>query len=165
MIESRLLLTLLVHRRTQEKYYQDHELSVEKQKKLVEEIYRIPFDNIPEDRRLYYLNIWFWPPWRFNDIVGFAEIEMETDWTVIGHLYLPEGRFSRQKPLLLNYACASADFEQNNLQSLREAIIEVTEQLQSILSKRKWRLEFSREWVNHTDFLAMIRAREKIHAC
>jgi hypothetical protein len=163
MSSRRLLLTLLIHQNTRDQYYHKHDLFVEKQKKWLEDIRQEPFDALPKDMQTYYQDSWFWPPWRFNDIVGFAEIELETDWTVIGHLYLPEGRASKisKKSLLLNYACASASSIQGNLQNLREAIISVTDQLQLILAECKWRLEFSQELVNYTDFLMMIRDREQ----
>jgi hypothetical protein len=158
-----LLLTLLIHRYPREKYYQKHDLDVAKQKKWLEGIRQESFDALPKDRQSQYLDQWFWLPWRFNDIVGFAEIELETDWTVIGHLYLPEGRYTpvKKKSLVLDYACASTQFEQNNLDSLRQAIIEVAEQMQSIVAKRKWNLEFDEEIVKYTDFLKMINERRK----
>ena len=161
MSQDNLLLTLLVHRYSREQYYHKHDLHVEKQKKWLEGIRKESFDNLPKDRQTYYLDGWFWPPWRFNDIAGFAEIEMETEWTVIGHLYLPEGRFTRveKKPILLNYACASAQFEQDNLNSLRQSIIEVAKQLQMIVAERKWLLEFREEMVKFTDFLEMMNER------
>jgi hypothetical protein len=161
--KENLLLTLLVHRYSREQYHQKHDLHVEKQKKWLEGIRQESFDALPKDRQSQYLDQWFWPPWRFNNIVGFAEIELETDSTVIGHLYLPEGRYTpvKKKSLLLNYACASAQFEPNNLNSLRQAIIEVEEQMQSIVAKRRWILEFDEEMVKYTDFLKMINERRK----
>jgi hypothetical protein len=163
MSRDNLLLTLLVHRYSREQYYHKHDLHVAKQKKWLEGIRKESFDSLPKDRQTYYLDQWFWPPWRFNNIAGFAEIEMETDWTVVGHLYLPEGRFMcvEKKSLLLNYACASAQFEQNNLSSLRQSIIEVAKQLQMIVAERKWRLEFDEEMVKYTDFLEIINERRK----
>ena len=157
----RVLLTLLIHQDTRYQYYHKHDLYVAEQKKRVEGFRQEPFDALSEEKQIHYLDTWFWPPWRFNNIVGFAEIELETDSTVVGHLYLPEGRATKveKKPLLLNFACASASFEQDNLQSLREAIVAVTEQLKSILAERNWKLEFSEESVYHTDYLMMIRER------
>jgi hypothetical protein len=78
-------------------------------------------------------------------------------------LYLPEGLYTpvKKKSLLLNYACASAQFEQNNLNSLRQAIVDVAEQMQSIVAERKWILEFAEEMVEYTDFLKMITERRK----
>ena len=163
MSKANLLLTLLVHRYSREQYYHKHDLHVAKQKKWLEGIRQESFNDLPQGRQTYYLDQWFWPPWRFNNIVGFAEIELETDWTVIGHLYLPEGRYTRveKKSLLLNYACASAQFEQNNLNSLRKSIVEVVKQMQSIVGERKWILEFDEEMVEYTDFLKMIDERHK----
>jgi hypothetical protein len=161
--KDNLLLTLLVHRYSREQYYHKHDFHVAKQKKWLEGTRKESFDDLPKERQMYFLDQWFWPPWRFNNIVGFAEIELETDSTVIGHLYLPEGRYSRveKKSLLLNYACASAQFEQNNLNGLRQSIIEVANQMQSIVAERKWRLEVDEEMVEYTDFLKMINERRK----
>ena len=159
MSNRRVLLTLFIHRRTREKYYREHDLYVAKQKLWLEEIRQEPFDSMPQDRQTHYLDTWFWPPWRFNDIVGFAEIELETSTELIGHLYLPEGRVTRatKKPLFLHYACASAQFEEDDLQSLRMALFEITQQLKSIVKERKWILEIREELINHADFLAMIK--------
>jgi hypothetical protein len=103
MSRRKVLLTLLIHRRTREKYYQEHNQHIAMQKAWLEEIRHEPFESMPKDRQTYYLDSWFWPPWRFNDIVGFAEIELETPTEIIGHLYMPE-RSTRvtKKPLLLN---------------------------------------------------------------
>jgi hypothetical protein len=162
MSGRKLLLTLLVHRQTRENYYRDHDLYVAKQKAWLEEIRQEPFDAMPEERQTYYLDTWFWAPWRFNNIVGFAEIELETQTDIVGHLYMPE-RMTRvtKKPLLLNYACAAAHFEKDDLQSLRTAIFKVIKQLKSMLKDRKWILEVNQELINHTDFLAMIKAMEE----
>jgi hypothetical protein len=72
---------------------------------------------------------------------------------------LPEGRVTRatKKPLFLHYACASAQFEEDDLQSLRMALFEITQQLKSIVKERRWILEIKDELINHTDFLAMIK--------
>lgn len=162
MNRENLLLTLLIHENTEKQYYHKHDLFVEKQKKMVEEIRHEPFDKLPKDRQEYYFDTWFWAPWRFNDIVGFAEIELETGWTIVGHLYLPEGRATRvrKKPLLLDYACVSCNFEENNLDSLRGAVITLADDLQSYISDRKWHLEFHTETVNHTDFYQMLKERK-----
>ena len=159
MSRENLLLTLLIHENTENQYYRKHDLFVEKQKKSVEKIRHKPFDELSRDRQEYYLDTWFWESWRFNNIVGFAEIEMETGWTIVGHLYLPRGRATRvrKKPLLLNYACVSFSFEENNLDSLREAIITLADDLQSYISDRKCYLEFHPEIVKHTDFYQMLK--------
>ena len=150
MSKRRVLLTLLILRRTRDRYYREHDLYVVKQKAWLEGIRQEAFDSMPQARQTYYLATWFWPPWRFNDIVGFAEIELETSTELIGHLYLPEGRVARatKKPLFLNYACASAQFEEDDLESLRKAVFEVAHQLRSIVKERKWILEIEKELVS-----------------
>jgi len=133
-----------------------------KTKEIVEKIRREPFDKLPKDRREYYFGAWFWAPWRFNDIVGFAEMELETGRTIVGHLFLPEGRATRvrKKPLLLDYSCVSCNFEENNLNSLRKAIITLAKDLQLYISDQKWYLEFHPEMVKHTDFYQMLKERK-----
>lgn len=162
MNKANLLLTLLVHGNTEKQYYHKHSLFVEKQKKNIEKIRNEPFDLLPNDRQEYYLDSWSWAPWRFNDIVGYAEIELETEWTIIGSLYLPEGRATKvsKKPLFLDYACVSCNFKEGNLDSLRKAIITLTEDLQAYISDRKWHLEFYPEMVNHIDFFQMLKERK-----
>lgn len=162
MSRANLLLTLLVHGNTEKQYYHKHDLFVEKQKKFIEKIRNEPFASFPKDRQEYYLDSWSWPPWRFNDIVGYAEIELETEWTIIGHLYLPEGRATKvtKKPLLLDYACVSCNFEEGNLDSIRKAIITLAEDLQENIADRKWHLEFYPEMVNYTDFFQLLKDRK-----
>jgi len=162
-MHRRRLLTLLIHRRTREQYKRDHDKFVAKQKRLLEALRGQPFDALPHERQVDYLDRWFWPPWRFNDLAGFAEIELETPWTVIGHMDLPEGRVAAatKKPLLLDYACTTANCEENDERSLRTAIIDVAKQLQQQLSKRKWRLEFDSAMLEYTDFLSTVAVNEE----
>lgn len=161
MSKRKVLLTLLIHRRTREKYQEAHERHVASQKAWLEEIRQEAFETLPEDRQMHYLDSWFWPPWRFNDIVGFAEIELENSTTIIAHLYMPD-RTTRvtKKPFLLNYACASAQFDESNLESLRNAIFDIIVQLKLLIKDRKWVLEINEELINHVDFLAMIKELE-----
>jgi len=162
MNRENFLLTLLIHENTENQYDHKYDLIVEKQKKIVEKIRHEPFDKPPKDRREYYFDTWFWAPWHFNGIVGFAEIELETGRTIVGHLFLPEGRATRvrKKHLLLDYSCVSCNFEENNLNSLRKAIITLANDLQSYISDRKWYLEFHPEMVKHTDFYQMLKERK-----
>jgi len=66
--------------------------------------------------------------------VGFAEIEVETSTSIIAHLYMP-ARTTKvtEKPFLLIYACASAHFDENDLQSLRNAIFDIIAQLKLLI--------------------------------
>lgn len=161
MSKRKVLLTLLIHRRTREKYQDEHEQYIESQKVWLEEIHQESFESLPEDRQIHYLNSWSRPPWRFNDIVGFAEVELENSTSMIAHLYVPD-RTTRvtKKPFLLNYACASAHFDENNLKSLRSAIFDIIAQLELLIKDRKWVLEVNSELINHVDFLAMIEELE-----
>jgi hypothetical protein len=163
MIKTNLLLTLFIHRFSRETYYQKFDDWVGKQKALVESAWNEPFSNLPEERQLYFRNQWFWAPWRYNNLVGFAEIVMETDWTIIASLYLKRGRYSFNKPFLLDYdfACASENFEPGNLKSLQEAIKDISKQIEEIIKPKRWVLEFDDAIVNNTDFFKMIEEGKK----
>jgi len=163
MYKENLLLTLLIHQHSQENYYKKHSEYVEKQKKIIEQIWKIPFTDINEERRIYYLSGWFWAPWRYNNIAGFGEIIKETDWTLIGNLYLPKGRYSPKKGYYLNYACASCDFEDRNIDSLRKAIIEISKQFKQIIKPKRWILEVDETIINHTDFFALLEERQNLN--
>ncbi len=158
-----ILLTLFIHRRSREHYYRDHDQFVAKQKSSLESLRGEPFDALPDERQTWYLDRWFWPPWRFNDLVGFAEIELETSRTVIGHLYLPKGRITTatKKPLLLQYASASTNFDEDDAASLHTAIVDVARQLQQRVSSRRWRLEFDPGRLKYIGFLSLIAARDE----
>jgi hypothetical protein len=159
--KRKILLTLLMHRRTGEKYQEAHEQHIAGQKAWLEEIQGESFESLPEERQIHYLTSWSWPPWRFNDIVGFAEVELENSTSIIAHLYMPD-RTTRvtKKPFLLNYACASAHFDENSLKSLRSAIFDIIAQLELLIKDRKWVLEVNSELINHVNFLAMIEEFE-----
>ena len=60
------------------------------------------------------------------------------------------------KPLDVNSACASAEFEPGNLSNLRDAIFDIVDHLRAFIQERKWVLEFHPDMVNYTDFLALI---------
>jgi len=162
MSHTNLLLTLFIHRYSREHYYKKFDEWVEKQKAFIESIWKEPFTNLPEERQSYYRNQWFWAPWRYNNLVGFAEIVLENDWTIISNLYLKRGRYSYKKPFLLeyDYACASAEFEPGDIESLREAIFDIAKQIEVIIKPKKWKLEFDEAVVSQTNFFAILEERK-----
>jgi hypothetical protein len=91
---AKLMATLLVHLRTQQQYEQEAEAGWVKKWNAV----RAPFETEDEfyARRAEHSAHWRWPPWRFNDIVGFVEVIYDggTRLMTIGHL--PRKRISRQ---------------------------------------------------------------------
>ena len=96
--------------------------------------------------------------------MGFAEIVLENDWTIIANLYLKRGRYSYKKPFLLDYdyACATEHFEPGNLKSLQNSIREITKQIKRHIRPKRWVLEFDEAVVNNTDFFAILEERKRI---
>jgi hypothetical protein len=39
---------------------------------------------------------WFWPPWRYNDIVGYVRVYYDGGERILADAYLPKKRISRQ---------------------------------------------------------------------
>ena len=163
MSYTNLLLTLFIHQYSRENYYKKYDEWVDKQKAFIESIWKDSFSTLPEERQLYYRNLWFWVPWRYNNLVGFAEIVLETEWTIIASLFLKRGRYSIKKPFLLDYdyACASENFEPGNLKSLQEAIIDISKRIEEIIKPKRWVLEFDEAVVNNTNFIKILEERKK----
>jgi hypothetical protein len=154
------LLTLLVHQRTKEKYYKDHEHYIQKEMKKVEKNHGEPFQELARKHpNLFSKDNWFWAPWRFNNIVGFVEIRLENPWTIIADLYQQDGRYYRKKPYLLNYATSSIEFIPNNLNSLQKSIEELIKELDKLFSIKHYVLEYDLVLINHIDFLEVLKRR------
>lgn len=78
------LITLLIHHYSYEKYYQRHDEYVEKENKKS----GVPFEQLSEISRKRREDLWWWPPWKFNDIVGFIEIGMDIGDYLTADIYL-----------------------------------------------------------------------------
>ena len=91
---AKLIATLLVHLRTQEQYEREAEADWEKKWNAV----RAPFETDGEfyARREEQSATFRWPPWRFNDVVGFVEIIYDGGTRLMSIGHLPKERISRQ---------------------------------------------------------------------
>ena len=75
MLVRYVLLTLPIHRRSFAEYYQDHDQEVRaRREELEREWGGQPFDELPVHIRIAWKDRWYWPPWYFNDIVGYLKI-------------------------------------------------------------------------------------------
>ena len=97
---ERTLLTLLVHLRNREQYYDEHTAFVEKQWRDLRQTNALlsdeEFDAWRERHRSEQEARWFWPPWRYNDIVGYVRVYYDGGQRVVAEAYLPKKRISRQ---------------------------------------------------------------------
>lgn len=107
MILRYLLLTLPIHRRSRDKYYRDHDRYVEHEKAWLESShgslgYR--FEQLTPQMQAQWESSWWWPPWRFNDIIGYLDIGMDISDCMTAEIYLrqkcfPRASRERQRPL------------------------------------------------------------------
>lgn len=92
------LLTLPVHKRTREKYYQEHDEWMERQKPAVEKSWRCSFEELPPHIRIHWQDRWYWPPWFFNDVVGFVQFGCDEDGAATADVYLKRRYFRLSSP-------------------------------------------------------------------
>jgi len=80
MLVRYVLLALPIHQRPFAAYYQAHDREVQAHRaELEREWGGQPFDELPAHIRLAWKDRWYWPPWFFNDIVGFLKIGTAED--------------------------------------------------------------------------------------
>jgi len=80
MLVRYVLLALPIHRRSFAAYYQAHDRDVQAHRtELEREWGGQPFDELPAHIRLAWKDRFYWPPWFFNDIVGFLKIGTAED--------------------------------------------------------------------------------------
>ena len=93
---KKLIATLLVHLRTQQQYEEENQASL--QKKVSE--WQTTMGGLAEwlesEQGKGLIAHWWWPPWRFNDIVGFVEIVYDGGTRLMSIGHLPRKRISRQ---------------------------------------------------------------------
>ena len=79
---------LPIYRRSYKKYYQDAEKDKEKNIKLLESSWQKPYDQISDHVKRDMENSHEWPPWEFNDIIGFVDIGMDAADRLTGNIFL-----------------------------------------------------------------------------
>jgi hypothetical protein len=89
-----VLLALPVHRRSFADYYHAHDQEVAARREEVEREWGgQPFDQLPAHIRLYWKDQWYWPPWFFNDTVGFVKIGSDGESSLLADVYLERRYF------------------------------------------------------------------------
>lgn len=89
------LFHLPIHHYIQKKYKARHDHYVETQKKRLLEDYGTSFDDLSEERQLDWVHLWWWPEWKFNDIVGFLDIGMDSYNHMTSEIYFRRKYFKR----------------------------------------------------------------------
>lgn len=89
-----VLLVLPVHRRSFASYYQEHDREVATRREEIEREWGgQSFDDLPPHIRLYWKDQWYWPPWFFNDTVGFVKIGSDGESSLLADVYLERRHF------------------------------------------------------------------------
>ena len=98
MLVRYVLLTLPIHRRSFARYYEEHDREVRSHRaELEREWGGGAFEELPPHVRLAWKDRWYWPPWYFNDIVGYLKIGSADD-AVLADLFLERRYFPPTAP-------------------------------------------------------------------
>ena len=88
MLVRYVLLTFPIHRRSFAEYYRDHDDEVQaRRRELEREWGGQPFDELPAHIRLAWKDRWHWPPWYFNDRVGYLKLGSDGESSLLGDPY------------------------------------------------------------------------------
>ena len=91
-----------VHRLSKPQYLKEHERRVQRARSDYEKVQGIPFDQLPENSRVTFVESHSCPPWEVNDHVGFSRIGTSGSMALCAEVYvkrkhLPRGD-SRREP-------------------------------------------------------------------
>lgn len=82
------LIFLPIHRHSKKDYYEKHRKWVQPKKEHIEEQYGKPFNQLSHETQVQWEMRWYWPPWKFNDIVGYLDIGMDGGDCMTADIYL-----------------------------------------------------------------------------
>lgn len=96
---THILLILPIHKRSYKDYYDQHNEYVRIKKADIESQWNRPFDQLGLEQQVMYENSWFWPPWIFNDSIGFLKIGADSGACLLGEIYLKRKHFPRSNKI------------------------------------------------------------------
>lgn len=89
---------LPIHHYSYKEYRQRNDEYVEKRKIDFSRYSPQPFDQLSKDAQTSMEYSWLWPPWKYNDIVGFLEIGVDIGNELTADIYLMQKYFPRDLP-------------------------------------------------------------------
>jgi hypothetical protein len=95
-VPRHMLLFLPIHKRPREKYYAEQAVHEAKARAGVETAWGKPFDSLSREVQLETQEDAFWPPWFYNDLLGFMEIGSDGGSYLVGAVYLKRKYFRRE---------------------------------------------------------------------
>jgi len=98
MLVRYILVNLPIHRRTFEEYYREHDAEVDDLRPEIEREWAQSWDELPPHIRIYWQDQWYWPPWFYNDVVGFLKIGSDGETSLTADLFIRRRFFSATAP-------------------------------------------------------------------
>ncbi len=107
------LFFLPIHRHSQDEYYREHGRWVNPQKKELEKQYGRPFDQLDKRVQAWWETSWFWPTWKFNDVVGFLDVGMDAGDSMTAEMLLKRKWLPRsvKSKLIISSAYSATHFD------------------------------------------------------
>lgn len=174
MLVRYFLLTFPIHRRSFGEYYREHDREVETLRPEIEREWNQPWSELPPHIRLYWQDQWYWPPWYFNDIVGYLRFGSDGESSLAGDLFLqrryfletaPE-RFSRQHGVLEDEgeivylaSVARRPIVRGDNSSYLNALAEIVQEGGEIVRRQDPQLHRAEIWVPGYDLSCLNLAR------
>jgi len=162
---ERTILTLLVHLRTEKQYCEEHAAFVEKQWRDLRQTNALlsdeEFDAWRRRRRSEVEAHWFWPPWRYNDIVGYVRVYYDGGQRIVADAYLPKKRISRQLKRKAFHCCrriGEGRVKRADNEGLRAAVTAAVEVAFRDLAGRRppLRLEYDPDLIECLDIARLV---------
>ena len=160
------IATLLVHLRTEKQYYEEHAAFVEKRWRDLRQTNALlsdeEFEAWRRRRRSDVEADWFWPPWRYNDIVGYVRMYYDGGERVVAEAYLPKKRISRQLKRKEFHPCGrigEAWLKQADNEGLRAAVTAAVDVAFRSLATRQpsLHLEYDPDLIECLDIARLVR--------
>jgi len=142
--------SLPIYKRNYKQYYNGHEKYLEKQKIWFGNQCETPFNNLNTDLKNRMEQRWYWPPWKYNDIVGYLNIGMDGGKCLAADVYLRRKYFSRKhrwrhgdfSTLENQHILYAVEIEKilidiNNNDSYVKALYTIIERVKCIIKKSK----------------------------
>ncbi|MBU0708451.1 hypothetical protein KJ596_01720 [Patescibacteria group bacterium] len=151
-----------IHLHTKDDYYYEHDKWIEEQKVWYEKRSGgEPYDELSFERKVHWDEIWFWPLWEFNDIVGFLDIGMDGGECMVADLYFKRKYFPRghrRKYWSAAYSARHFDVKKNheifhfcevgrifiditNNKSFVEGLMKIIEEAKVVIAERSPKLQ------------------------
>jgi hypothetical protein len=142
--------SLPIYKRDHEKYNEDHEEDLGKRKIHFSNLCGTPFDELNKDLKYSMEQRWYWPPWKFNDIVGYLNIGMDGGNCLTADIFLRRKYFPRKhywrndgfstlenQHILYALEIEKIEINVDNNQSYINALNIVIERTKSFFKKRR----------------------------